>query len=115
MQLTFEQLPDAVSRLFLKLEGIEQLLMQSNCPAPTVSEDPITIQQAADFIKLSVSTLYMLVSRSQIPYMKKGKRLYFSKKELNEWIKTGRKKTIAEMDIEADGYLSSNKKRRITL
>lgn len=111
MQLTFEQLPGAVSQLLMKMETIEQLLTQWNSPTPPESEDLLTIQQAAELIKLSVHTIYGFVSRSEIPCMKKGKRLYFSKKELNAWIKTGKKKTIAEIENEADEFLSSNKKR----
>lgn len=113
MQLTFEQLPEAVSRLLFKLESIEQLLLLSNKPANAESDELLSIQQAAEFIKLSVPTVYGFVSRSEIPCMKKGKRLYFSRHELKEWIKTGRKKTITEIASEADEYLSSNKKRRL--
>ena len=70
----------------------------------------LTIQQSAEILSLSVPTIYGLVSRSEIPCMKKGKRLYFSKHELTEWIKSGRKKTLAEIANETDKFLS-NKKR----
>jgi len=112
MQLTFEQLPDAVTRMFLKLESIEQLLMQRNKSMPTESEDLFNIKQAAEFIGLKLPTIYSLVSRSEIPSMKKGNRLYFSKRELTDWIRTGKKKTIEETVIEVDNYLSSKQKRR---
>jgi hypothetical protein len=42
--------------------------------------------------------------------MKRGKRLYFSKLELLEYLKGGRKKSVAEIEAEADALLSKNKK-----
>jgi excisionase family DNA binding protein len=69
----------------------------------------LTIQQTAQLISLSVPTLYSLVSRSEIPVFKKGKRLYFSKKEITDWIKTGRKKTANEIICETDSFLSTLK------
>lgn len=82
----------------------------SQYPKPE-TDQLLTIQQAADFLHLSVPTIYGLVSKSEIPCMKRGKRLYFSKDEISNWIKAGRKKTIAELDSEADAYLLNQKKR----
>ena len=63
--------------------------------------------QASEFIKLSVPTLYGYVSRNEIPFSKRpnSKRLWFSKQELTEWLKQGRRKTIAEINAEAHTYL----------
>lgn len=107
--LSFEQLPNAVFQLYEKLNTIENLLLnQTNQPE---SDQLLTIQQAGELIKLSVPTLYGYVSRNQIPFSKKGKRLYFSKQQLFDWIQEGRKKTIAEIQGEANTYLKSSKKK----
>ena len=71
-------------------------------------EQFLTIQEAADFMSLSVPTMYSKVSRSEIPVMKRGKRLYFSLKELTEYLRNGKKKTTAEIEAEADLYLAKN-------
>ncbi len=55
-------------------------------------EQLLSIEQAAKFLNLSKQTVYGLVSNRQIPHSKKGKRLYFSKQELTEWVHEGRKK-----------------------
>ena len=39
--------------------------------------------------------------------MKQGKRLYFSKSELSDYLRRGKKETAAEM--EADNYLITKK------
>ncbi len=78
-------------------------------PSPA-ADQLLTIQQVANFLSLAVPTIYGLVSRSAIPCMKVGKRLYFSKDEIAAWLKAGKKHTIAEMDAEADAYLLEKKK-----
>ncbi|MBW4888966.1 helix-turn-helix domain-containing protein [Mucilaginibacter sp. HMF5004] len=93
-KITFEQLPDAVALLLEKVERIEHLLTgQSQCQ----SEDLLTIKQAADFLDLAVPTLYSKVCRNEVPVNKRGKRLYFYKSELTDWVKGGRRDTALEM------------------
>lgn len=107
--ISFEQLPTAVGQLLNKVENIERLLQSTQRPTPEVDE-LLTIQQAAQFLKLTVPTIYGLVSRSAIPVSKKGKRLYFSKAELTAWIKEGRKKTAAELQSEAQNFITSRRR-----
>lgn len=109
-QITFEQLPAAVSSLYQKVENIERLLQEKE-EVSQEADQLLSIQQAAELLKLSVPTLYGLVSRSALPVSKKGKRLYFSKQELTDWVKAGRKKTQAEIQAEASNYLIQNKRR----
>ncbi len=93
-----------------RLSNIENLLLDlkhSNNQHQPESDLLLTIQQAGELIKLSVPTLYGYVSRNDIPFSKKGKRLYFSKHELVNWVKVGRKKTIAEINNEANTYLKN--------
>ena len=78
---------------------------------PTEPKDELlTIQQASELLNLSVPTLYSKVSKGELPVMKRSKRLYFSRTELLEYLKDGRKKSNAEIEAEAKAYLSNNKK-----
>lgn len=110
MQITFEQLPQAVSQLQDKLDNIERLLLsQNNTPQP--EEDRLlTIREAAEILHLTVPTVYVLVQRSEVPVSKRGKRLYFSKQELTAWIMSGRKRTISEINAETESFLSSRQR-----
>lgn len=65
----------------------------------------LTVQQAADFLDLTPPTIYSKVSRGELPFMKRSKRLYFSKEELKTYIKAGREKTNDEVLAEAETYL----------
>jgi len=73
-------------------------------------EKLLTIQEAAKFLSLTVPTMYSKVSKGELPVMKRGKRLYFSRTELLAYLKEGRKKSNAEIEQEAKKYLSNNKK-----
>ncbi len=72
------------------------------------TEDLMTINGAANFLDLSKATIYSKVSRRELPVMKRGKRLYFSKEELTKYLKEGRFKTIAELQQEATNYIGRN-------
>jgi excisionase family DNA binding protein len=109
MEFTFEQLPKAVTQLFDKLENIERLLLSKGEQQPE-TDKLLNIQEAGQLINLTVPTIYGLVSRSEIPVCKKGKRLYFSKQELTEWIRAGRKKTATEIAAEAQEYINRKHK-----
>lgn len=110
MEITFEQLPKAVTQLYDKLENIERLLLRKENEVQPEPDQLLTIKQAAEILSLSVATIYSLVSRAEIPVSKKSKRLYFSKLELTDWIKSGRKKTNAEIATEANSYIKSKPK-----
>ncbi len=95
----------------LLAETVNACLKYNNKPnTPTETPDQLlTIQQAGDLLNLSIPTLYGYVHRAEIPVCKKGKRLYFSKDDLTNWIKEGKKKTFAEISAEADLYLTKRK------
>lgn len=50
-------------------------------------------------------TVYGWVHQSLIPHHKKGKKLFFLKSEIDNWLKSGRKKTLSEIASEANAYL----------
>jgi excisionase family DNA binding protein len=119
MELTFEQLPKAVGEILKSLERIENLLIQSNNSSEisnksskVTSNKFLTVIEAAEFLKLSTPTIYGYTHNRQIPFNKKGKRIYFAESDLIEWIKSGRIKTSNEIEAEAQLYLLNRRKPR---
>jgi len=103
-KLTFEQLPEAVALLLEKVSRIEALLGD----LPAERGDTIrmlNVTEGAELLHISVQALYTKVSRREIPVHKPGKRLYFNREELLEWMMGGRLKTNAEIQYEAEKYL----------
>ena len=98
-----------------RLNNIENLLLDLKHTPKEQGEKPeadelLTIQEAAEFLSLTVPTMYSKVSKGELPVMKRSKRLYFSRTELMEYIRDGRKKSNAEIEQEAKAYLLNNKK-----
>lgn len=92
----FEQIPSALNFVIEKINLIENLVRES-VPVEN-TEKILNIQEAADFLHLSVPTIYSKVSKGELPVMKRSKRLYFSRDELVNYLKQGRKKTIDEIE-----------------
>lgn len=108
--LTFEQLPQAVAMLTKEVSELKQLLLQkSEQQATPPAEQLLDVQQAADFLNLSVPTIYSKVSRGELPVMKRGKKLHFSSTELMQYLKDGRKLTNSEIETEAENFLQKRR------
>lgn len=69
-------------------------------------EQLLTVQETAAFLNLSVPTIYSKVSKGELPFMKRSRRLYFSNIELIDYVKKGRIKTNEEIEEEVETYLS---------
>jgi excisionase family DNA binding protein len=114
-KLTFEELPKAVSQLGKRLENIERILLEKNAQQGyNQPEKPLNIQEAAEFLNLKVPTLYSKCSKGELPgVMKSGKRLYFDRNELLQYIKRGRRRTIKEIESQALSDFIGKKERKI--
>ncbi len=92
-----------------RLSSIENLILDLKQPTkvePTEQpEQLLTVQGAAEFLGLTVPTIYSKCSRNELPFMKRSKRLYFSSTELMEYLKEGRKKSNQEIEQTAELYL----------
>lgn len=51
-----------------------------------VQDEFLTIQQAAEFTSYDVNTLYRFTSKKEIPHIKKGNKLLFSRNDLTQWL-----------------------------
>ena len=109
--LSFDQLPYVVTILTQEVNEIKQLLIKQQDQTNTEqSEKLLTVQETAKFLNLKVPTIYSKCSRNELPFMKRSKRLYFSRTELLNYLKEGRRKSKSEIEKEGDCYLSNIKK-----
>ncbi len=93
-----------------RLNNIESLILDFNKKTTVEKTEPedqlLTVEQTAKFLNLTIPTIYSKVSRKELPVMKQGKRLYFSKFELIEYVKRGKKLSNYEIEQEANMYLT---------
>jgi len=100
-----------------RLSNIENLLLDlKHAPGVTAApastpNDLMTVHQAAEFLSLAVPSLYSMVSRGTLPFMKRSKRIYFSRCELLDYLKEGRKQTNAELIANADQFIPKRNRR----
>ena len=104
---TFEELPLAVTKLCRKIKKIEKLLKLS-LKITKEKEDLMDIEEAARYLRLSIATIYSKVCKSELPASKKGKKLYFSRNELKDWVSEGKRKTPDAITANAEAYLKEN-------
>jgi excisionase family DNA binding protein len=110
--LTLETLPKAFSHLTNEVSEIKRLLLEKSNAQPAETDCWLDLNEFCQYHpdKPSKPTVYGWVNAGTIPVHKGGKKLRFLKSEINNWLKQGRKKTLAELASEADTYLSNKKK-----
>ena len=64
---------------------------------PEEQNEILNISEASDFLKMAKQTLYGLTSKRNIPFIKKGKKVYFNKSEVIAWLNEGKMKTHSEI------------------
>ena len=97
VQLNSDQLSEIIeSAVKNAIEKIPQL------PTREEPEKPLTIPEAAEYLSLSVPTIYTLISKGHLPAKKRSKRVYFFASDLNNYLKAGGKKMVIKEKAETD-------------
>ncbi len=106
-QLTLESLPKAFTHLTNEVSEIKRLLLEKSNEQQTETDRWFDLNELCIYHpdKPSKPTVYGWVHSGLIPVHKGAKRLRFLKSEIDNWIKQGRKKTLAETASEAETYL----------
>ena len=87
--------------VFDKLTAIETLLLATQQP-----NKPLTLLEAAEFLDFSRSHLYRLTSQGRVPcYKPEGKRIYFDRAELVNWLKRNRIRPQEELEATAANHV----------
>ena len=91
--------------------SIKKVLSNQQAEQPTETDRWFDLNELCTYHpdKPSKPTVYGWVNAGTIPVHKGYKKLRFLKSEIDNWLKQGRKKTLAETAIEANSYM--NKKR----
>ena len=102
--LSFNDMPQAVAFLIDKVLTMSEQIEEISKKIGHATQDQwMTIDDLAIYLpdKPSVQTIYTWVGHKLIPYNKVGKRLYFLRSDIDNWLINGRRKTAAEIAIEA--------------
>ena len=105
--ITFETLLQSFPQLCEDMAFIKRHLLERSNENQTETERWFNIDELCEYLpdKPAKATVYGYVHSLSIPFHKTTKRLRFLKSEIDNWLKQGRKKTLAEITGEADRYL----------
>ena len=91
-----------------KLTEIANKLDEQNLLQKTV----LNFNEACKYLDVSPSHLYKLTSTKQIPHFcPQGKKLYFKREELDNWLQRNRQSAIEEIEQAASNVLRDNRKK----
>ncbi len=106
---TFNDLPDVVAILADEIRSLRTLVESGrNTAQPDTSTTWMTLKELQQFHPEhpAAPTIYGWVRSGLIPYYKKGKKLIFKRREIEDWLNAGRQKTDTEMETEAINYIN---------
>lgn len=98
-----------------RLSNIENLILDLKHPSiplqPKDAPQPfLTVDGVAELLDIAKPTVYTKHSKGELPGgCKRGKRLYFQRDILIDWLKEGSQKSNSEIREEAESYLNSKK------
>ncbi|MDR2916196.1 MAG: helix-turn-helix domain-containing protein [Tannerella sp.] len=108
-EISFENLPKAVAHLVSEVAVIKSLVEKGQISVVPQKRVPVGIDDACRIIGKAKPTVYALVRKRLLPCYKNGKKLYFFEDELLECIAKGKKKTLAEIESDAEAEYSKRK------
>jgi excisionase family DNA binding protein len=84
--------------LDLLIQSSVRKVLSEQSPESRKSQNLLfTVEEASEFLNLKKQTLYTFTSKRLIPFIKRGKKLYFKKLELESWLNEGKKATVKEI------------------
>ncbi|HTO16630.1 MAG TPA: helix-turn-helix domain-containing protein [Edaphocola sp.] len=90
-----------------ELKEIKELLKKQTIQQKEI----LSIEEASEFLGLSVSRLYKMTSNKEIPHYKPGgKKIYLHQQELHQWIMDSRVSSVLNLNDELDGFISKTDK-----
>jgi len=89
-------------KIIERLESIEKLLLEQQ----TLQKQVLNFNETCRYLELSQSHLYKLTSTGAIPHYKpNGKKIYFQRLELDQWLLRNRMDSQEEIEQQAADYL----------
>lgn len=108
MSNPFEVLEARLINIESILINIQNNSVQNKSQIP--DDELLTVKATALFLSLSVPTIYALIAKGDLPVMKRSKRCYFSKLDLINYLKLGKKNTAPVIASDATSYLKLKQK-----
>ncbi len=91
-----------VKKIMSEVKEVKSLIYNQGI----LKKEVLNFREACRYIDISASHLYKLTSQKRIPHFcPEGKRLFFNRLELNQWLQRNRQLSTAEIEQQASDYL----------
>lgn len=97
-----------MDELIKEIKELKKIVLEQNI----LRKEVLNFEEACFYLGISDSYLYKLTSRKDIPHFcPNGKKLYFNRTELDQWLQQNRQVSNAEIDKEATNYILKKGRR----
>jgi excisionase family DNA binding protein len=115
-ELTFNDLPQVVAELRDEVVGMKVVLLDLQKSQTKQKLERVrrtmNVEEAADYLRMPLNTLYMKLQKGEVPGMKPGKRWVLFSDELDKWLEANRKNAVPlTVDEENEAILSSHRRK----
>lgn len=113
--LTFNDLPQVVAELRDEVIGMRQMLtclQKENGQRKENTHRPMSVEDAAEYLKIPLRTLYMKLGNGIIPATKHGKRYVLYQDELDKWLECNLKNPVPLTDEEQNAAILAANRRK---
>ena len=120
--ITFNNIPESLTWIMKKLNEIEDIVTNRIAAAEAMAnnevEQPLkwfNVKELSEYLPThpAVQTIYGWTCNNAIPYHKKGKRTFFLKNEIDEWISDEKFDTEEDMEQMAKAFIMEKKKKEL--
>ena len=114
--LTFNDLPMVVAELRDEVVGMKVALLDlqkgQNKQDMERVRRTMNVEEAADYLRMPVNTLYMKLQKGEVPGSKPGKRWVLFNDELDKWLEVKRRNAVPmTTEEENDAILASHRRK----
>ena len=91
-------------------EAIDKIWKGKTNGPTSQDQDYLSAEEAANFLKIKLNSIYSKVEKGELPHYRSGKRkLLFSRKELEVFIMSTKMKSMEEIEREAEEYIQNRR------
>ena len=115
-EITFNDLPKVIAELRDEVIGMKVALLDLQKGQTQHKMEKLrrtmNVEEAADYLRMPLNTLYMKLQKGKVPGMKPGKRWVLFSDELDKWLEANRKNAVPlTVDEENEAILSSHRRK----
>ena len=115
-ELTFNDLTMVVAELWDEVVGMKVALLDLQKGQTKQNMERVrptmNVDEAADYLRMPVNTLYMKLQKGEVPGSKPGKRWVLFNDELDKWLEVKRKNAVPmTTEEENDAILASHRRK----